>query len=104
VTRKLSVSLCVFSCAVNDSLPDVPLGNYQAVLLYKLAWLTVGMETYERVLLGGLTCDSDDYYNSEQNMNAIYFQKYNKEKPSLVFSLIQVPIKKHRIRWTAPLL
>jgi arginine decarboxylase len=25
-----------------------------------------------RVLLGGLTCDSDDYYNSEQNMNAIY--------------------------------
>jgi arginine decarboxylase len=29
-------------------------------------------ETYERVLLGGLTCDSDDYYNSEQNMNAIY--------------------------------
>jgi arginine decarboxylase len=31
-------------------------------------------ETYERVLLGGLTCDSDDYYNSEQNMNAIYFK------------------------------
>jgi arginine decarboxylase len=38
-------------------------------------------ETYERVLLGGLTCDSDDYYNSEQNMNAIYLPKYNKEKP-----------------------
>jgi arginine decarboxylase len=36
-------------------------------------------ETYERVLLGGLTCDSDDYYNSEQNMNAIYLPKYNKE-------------------------
>jgi len=29
-------------------------------------------ETYERVFLGGLTCDSDDYYNSEQHANAIY--------------------------------
>lgn len=38
-------------------------------------------DTYERVLLGGLTCDSDDYYNSEQHMNAIYLPKYNKEKP-----------------------
>ena len=38
-------------------------------------------ERYERVLLGGLTCDSDDYYNSEQHMNAIYLPKYEKEKP-----------------------
>ncbi len=38
-------------------------------------------DTYERVLLGGLTCDSDDYYNSEQHMNAIYLPKYNKNKP-----------------------
>ncbi len=38
-------------------------------------------EEYERVLLGGLTCDSDDYYNSEQNVNAIYLPKYNKDKP-----------------------
>ena len=27
---------------------------------------------YERVLLGGLTFDSDDYYNSEQHVNAIF--------------------------------
>ena len=33
-------------------------------------------DTYERVLLGGLTCDSDDYYNSEQHINAIYLPKY----------------------------
>jgi arginine decarboxylase len=33
----------------------------------------------------GLTCDSDDYYNSEQNMNAIYLPKYNKEKPLYIF-------------------
>lgn len=38
-------------------------------------------DTYERVLLGGLTCDSDDYYNSEQHINAIYLPKYNKDKP-----------------------
>lgn len=35
---------------------------------------------YERVLLGGLTCDSDDYYNSEQHINAIYLPKYNPNK------------------------
>jgi arginine decarboxylase len=38
-------------------------------------------DSYERVLLGGLTCDSDDYYNSEQHMNAIYLPVYKKEKP-----------------------
>jgi len=38
-------------------------------------------EEYERVLLGGLTCDSDDYYNSEQHLNAIYLPKYKKDKP-----------------------
>ncbi|KAB7531140.1 arginine decarboxylase [Flagellimonas olearia] len=38
-------------------------------------------EEYERILLGGLTCDSDDYYNSEQHMNAIYLPKYRKDKP-----------------------
>jgi arginine decarboxylase len=38
-------------------------------------------DEYERVLLGGLTCDSDDYYNSEQHMNAIYLPKFKKEKP-----------------------
>ena len=37
-------------------------------------------DSYERVLLGGLTCDSDDYYNSEQHVNAIYLPKYNKDK------------------------
>ena len=38
-------------------------------------------DEYERVLLGGLTCDSDDYYNSEQHLNAIYLPKFRKEKP-----------------------
>jgi arginine decarboxylase len=36
---------------------------------------------YERVLLGGLTCDSDDYYNSEQHINGIYLPVYEKNNP-----------------------
>ena len=39
---------------------------------------------YERVLLGGLTCDSDDYYNSEQHINAIYLPIYEKDTPLYV--------------------
>ncbi len=38
-------------------------------------------DNYERVLLGGLTCDSDDYYNSEQHTNAIYLPKFKQDKP-----------------------
>ena len=41
-------------------------------------------DEYERVLLGGLTCDSDDYYNSEQHMNAIYLPKYKSDKPLFI--------------------
>jgi arginine decarboxylase len=36
---------------------------------------------YERVFLGGITCDSDDYYNSEQHINAIYLPKFSEKKP-----------------------
>ena len=41
-------------------------------------------ENYERVLLGGLTCDSDDYYNSEQHMNAIYLPIYEENQPLFI--------------------
>ena len=37
--------------------------------------------SYERVLLGGLTCDSDDYYNSEQHINAIYLPAFRENEP-----------------------
>jgi arginine decarboxylase len=59
------------------TLPDTWAINKRFVMLPVNRW----NESYERVLLGGLTCDSDDYYNSEQHMNAIYLPKYNKEKP-----------------------
>ncbi len=59
------------------TLPDTWAINRRFIMLSVNRW----NDTYERVLLGGMTCDSDDYYNSEQNMNAIYLPKYNKEKP-----------------------
>ena len=59
------------------TLPDTWAINKRFIMLPINRWY----DTYERVLLGGLTCDSDDYYNSEQHMNAIYLPKYNKEKP-----------------------
>ncbi len=59
------------------TLPDTWAINKRFILLPINRWT----EEYERVLLGGLTCDSDDYYNSEQNMNAIYLPKYRRDKP-----------------------
>lgn len=59
------------------TLPDSWAINKRFVMLPINRW----DQEYERVLLGGLTCDSDDYYNSEQHMNAIYLPKYNKDKP-----------------------
>ena len=38
-------------------------------------------DSYERVFLGGLTCGSDDYYNSEQHANAIYLPVFSDTKP-----------------------
>lgn len=59
------------------TLPDTWAINKRFIMLPINRW----NDSYERVLLGGLTCDSDDYYNSEQHINAIYLPKYNKEKP-----------------------
>ncbi|MBC9796357.1 arginine decarboxylase [Sinomicrobium weinanense] len=59
------------------TLPDTWAINKRFIMLAINRW----NDEYERVLLGGLTCDSDDYYNSEQNMNAIYLPKYSKSKP-----------------------
>jgi len=59
------------------TLPDTWAINKRFIMLAINRW----NDEYERVLLGGLTCDSDDYYNSEQNMNAIYLPKYKRDKP-----------------------
>lgn len=59
------------------NLPDSWALSKRFILLPLNKW----KEPYERVFLGGLTCDSDDYYNSEQNINAIYLPEYRENKP-----------------------
>jgi arginine decarboxylase len=59
------------------NLPDTWAINQRFILLPINKWDA----NYERVLLGGLTCDSDDYYNSEQHSNAIYLPKYDEKSP-----------------------
>ncbi|MDC1403343.1 arginine decarboxylase [Crocinitomicaceae bacterium] len=59
------------------NLPDTWAINQRFIMLPVNKW----QENYERVLLGGLTCDSDDYYNSEQHSNAIYLPKFDESKP-----------------------
>jgi len=40
---------------------------------------------YQRVNLGGLTCDSDDYYNTESHINQVYLPRHdNKKDPQYV--------------------
>ncbi len=55
------------------TLPDSWAINKRFIMLPINRWNS----TYERVFLGGLTCDSDDYYNSEQHSNAIYLPKFS---------------------------
>lgn len=59
------------------TLPDAWAINKRFIMLAINNW----DHDYERVLLGGLTCDSDDYYNSEQHSNAIFLPKLDKEEP-----------------------
>tara|TARA_B100000508_G_scaffold85763_1_gene66713 strand:- start:18716 stop:20119 length:1404 start_codon:yes stop_codon:yes gene_type:complete len=59
------------------NLPDTWAINQRFIMLPINRW----DDEYERVLLGGLTCDSDDYYNSEQHANAIYLPKFDQENP-----------------------
>lgn len=57
------------------NLPDSWAINKRFIMLPINRW----NERYERVLLGGLTCDSDDFYNSEQHINAIYLPRYKED-------------------------
>jgi arginine decarboxylase len=62
------------------TLPDSWAINKRFVMLAINNWF----EEYERVFLGGLTCDSDDYYNSEKHSNAIYLPRFRKDKPQYI--------------------
>ncbi|MCT4623426.1 MAG: arginine decarboxylase [Schleiferiaceae bacterium] len=58
------------------SLPDSWAINKRFIMLPINRW----NKEYQRVLLGGLTCDSDDYYNSEQHVNAIFLPRFNENE------------------------
>ncbi len=62
------------------TLPDSWAINRRFIMLPVNGW----DKEYERVFLGGLTCDSDDYYNSEQHINAIYLPKFSRLKEQYI--------------------
>ncbi|MFR9649290.1 MAG: arginine decarboxylase [Rikenellaceae bacterium] len=53
------------------TLPDIWGINQRYVMLAINNW----DREYQRVLLGGLTCDSEDFYNAESHTNAIFMPK-----------------------------
>ncbi|NSW45714.1 MAG: arginine decarboxylase [Bacteroidales bacterium] len=59
------------------NMPDIWAMNQRFILLAINRW----DEPYERVFLGGLTCDSQDYYSEEAHVNAIYLPKFDAENP-----------------------
>jgi len=60
-----------------NTLPDTWAINQKFILLAVNQW---DIE-YERVFLGGLTCDSEDYYNAEEHSNAVFLPKFNQDVP-----------------------
>jgi len=58
-------------------LPDTWALNQRFILLGINKWDS----EYERVFLGGLTCDSEDYYNAEAHSNAIFLPKIDNDDP-----------------------
>jgi len=62
------------------TLPDV-WGNDQRFIM--LAINNWNIE-YRRVLLGGLTCDGKDFYNSERHSNAVFLPKLQPEVPQYI--------------------
>ncbi|MEI7490039.1 MAG: arginine decarboxylase [Bacteroidota bacterium] len=59
------------------TLPDTWAINQKFILLSINNWDS----EYERVFLGGLTCDSEDYYNAEGHTNAVFLPKFSTDPP-----------------------
>ena len=62
------------------TLPDVWGIDQKFILLPLNNW----EEEYNRAILGGLTCDSDDYYNTESHTNQVFLPKYSEDNPLLI--------------------
>lgn len=59
------------------SMPDTWANKQRFILLAINHW----DKEYQRVFLGGLTCDSHDYYNAELHANAVYLPKLSSNEP-----------------------
>lgn len=59
------------------TLPDTWAINKRYILLPLNNW----EDSYERVHLGGLTCDSEDFYNSEKHFNAVFMPWFREDRP-----------------------
>lgn len=59
------------------TLPDTWGINQRFILLALNNW----DKEYVRVNLGGLTCDSQDYYNSEEHNNQVFLPKFDRQDP-----------------------
>lgn len=62
------------------TLPDTWGINQRYIMLAINNW----DKEYQRVFLGGLTCDSEDFYNAEAHQNAIYLPKLNDQTPQYI--------------------
>ncbi len=62
------------------TLPDTWALNKRFILLAINNW----NGEYERVFLGGLTCDSEDYYNSEAHANAVFLPKIKENETQFI--------------------
>lgn len=62
------------------TLPDTWAISKRFIMLPVNNWY----DEYERVFLGGMTCDSDDYYNSEQHINAIYLPRHQEDRKQYI--------------------
>jgi arginine decarboxylase len=60
-----------------NTLPDTWAINQKFILLAINKWDV----EYERVFLGGLTCDSEDFYNAEEHSNAVFLPKFAEGEP-----------------------
>ncbi len=63
-----------------NTLPDTWAINQKFILLAINNWDV----EYERVFLGGLTCDSEDFYNAEEHSNAVYLPRFNQSEPQYI--------------------
>ncbi len=62
------------------TLPDIWASKQRFILLAVNNWDS----EYQRVNLGGLTCDSQDYYNAESHANAIFLPKIKDNVPQYI--------------------